>query len=128
MGNLYFKVAEIMGMLVSLLNNTYFGDSYSFYFEAMQVLLVPYCAARAFIVIEAFISLRSLLENAYKTPDWTSCLPLRGRESSLLSMNEQPSRDLRVLPCRSIRLLLLQKSVRLSSVRTRITPASQSYR
>ena len=40
-----------------------------------SIALALYCAARAFIVVEAFISLRSLPADAYKTPNWTAWLP-----------------------------------------------------
>ena len=33
------------------------------------------CAARCFIVVEAFVSIRSLPASAYETPKWSSILP-----------------------------------------------------
>ncbi|KAK3988243.1 hypothetical protein QBC44DRAFT_382505 [Cladorrhinum sp. PSN332] len=39
------------------------------------IFLVAYLVARLYLVVEAFITLRSVPESAYRTPDWTQYLP-----------------------------------------------------
>lgn len=50
------------------------GGDVGYYLVIGTVLLV-YGAARAFLVLEAFISLRSLPPAAYQTPDWSQWIP-----------------------------------------------------
>lgn len=41
----------------------------------LRAMLVPYTLARLYIVIEAFVSLRSQPVDVYTTPDWTEWIP-----------------------------------------------------
>ena len=45
------------------------------YYAVIGGVLVIYGAARIFLVLEAFISLRSLRIEVYQTPDWTQWIP-----------------------------------------------------
>jgi hypothetical protein len=45
------------------------------YVAFFWLCLLVYVSARLFILIEAFISIRSLPEGAYQTPNWTAWLP-----------------------------------------------------
>lgn len=76
------RVERIVKRSRSLLNvfGTEFVDNLEvlvtlFAVPIFLIALALYCAARAFIVVEAFISLRSLPADAYKTPNWTAWLP-----------------------------------------------------
>jgi len=44
-------------------------------FVAPLLFALVYVSSRLFILLEAFISVRSLPEEAYQTPNWTSWLP-----------------------------------------------------
>lgn len=47
-----------------------------FFFHLSSILcFIPYCAARAFLVVEAFISLRHVPEGVYQVVQWTSYIP-----------------------------------------------------
>ena len=67
-----FLMIELIG---STLFNILFGSVLCALIALAALLFVIYCAARSFIVIEAFISLRSLPVLAYQTPSWTQWIP-----------------------------------------------------
>ncbi|MCJ1369318.1 hypothetical protein MMC20_000528 [Loxospora ochrophaea] len=41
----------------------------------LTTMPLAYCAARIYLLVEAFVSLRSLPAEAYQTPDWTQLIP-----------------------------------------------------
>jgi hypothetical protein len=59
--------------LCQMVGTTYFGKVLVVVAQLLPLAL--YCAARAFVVVEAFISLRSLPADAYRTPNGTAWLP-----------------------------------------------------
>lgn len=63
---------RVFGPVYRWLDKAFFVDA------IVGVILIPagflYCCCRVFLVVEAFISIRELPVDAYKTPEWTEFL------------------------------------------------------
>jgi hypothetical protein len=71
-----FAIVYGIEQMADWLNDGIVNNTWAFLgITALSLCALVYTSARLFILLEAFISVRSVPEGAYQTPNWTSWLP-----------------------------------------------------